>query len=148
MGLLNFVKDAGEKLWNSVTGNADEASQSAGLKAHLDALGLPDTGNLDVRVNEGKVTLSGDVSSQEVKEKILVAAGNVAGISDVEDNIHVAQPESEGTFYTVKSGDNLSGIAKAVYGNAGLYNKIFEANKPMLTSPDRIYPGQMLRIPQ
>lgn len=148
MGLLNFVKDAGEKLWNTVTGHTDPAAQSDGLKAHLDAQGLPDTGDLGVQVADGKVVLNGEVSSQEVKEKILVAAGNVAGISDVEDNISVAQAAPESTFYTVKSGDTLSAISKTVYGNAGLYNKIFEANKPMLTSPDKIYPGQMLRIPQ
>jgi len=48
----------------------------------------------------------------------------------------------------VKKGDTLSAVSKEVYGNANLYNKIFEANKPMLSSPDRIYPGQVLRIPQ
>lgn len=51
-------------------------------------------------------------------------------------------------FYTVKSGDTLSRIAKEQYGNANEYNKIFEANKPMLKHPDKIYPGQVLRIPK
>ncbi len=49
--------------------------------------------------------------------------------------------------YTVESGDTLSEIAKKVYGDAGKYNKIFEANQPMLKDPDKIYPGQVLRIP-
>jgi nucleoid-associated protein YgaU len=59
----------------------------------------------------------------------------------------VAKAEPEATFYTVKRGDTLSGIAKAHYGNAGKYMVIFEANKPMLEDPDKIYPGQVLRIP-
>jgi nucleoid-associated protein YgaU len=49
--------------------------------------------------------------------------------------------------YTVQKGDTLSKIAKAMYGNAGKYPVIFEANQPMLKHPDKIYPGQVLRIP-
>ena len=49
--------------------------------------------------------------------------------------------------YTVKAGDSLSKIAKEFYGEAGKYNQIFEANQPMLKDPDKIYPGQVLRIP-
>lgn len=145
MGLFNFVKDAGEKLWDTVTGNTD---QSAKLKAHLDKSGLPDTDKVDVQVVDGKAVVTGEGISQELKEKILVAVGNVAGISGVEDNVVVAQSEAESRFYTVKKGDTLSAIAKELYGNANQYNKIFEANKPMLSSPDKIYPGQVLRIPQ
>lgn len=146
MGLFNFVKEAGEKLWDSVTGNA--ADQSAKLKEHLDKSGLPDTDKVDVKVVDGKAVVTGEGISQELKEKILVAVGNVAGISGVEDHVAVAQSAAESQFYTVKKGDTLSAIAKAVYGNANQYNKIFEANKPMLTHPDKIYPGQVLRIPQ
>ncbi|MGL6018675.1 MAG: peptidoglycan-binding protein LysM [Gibbsiella quercinecans] len=146
MGLFNFVKEAGEKLWDTVTGNA--ADQSAKLKDHLDKSGLPDTDKVDVKVVDGKAVVTGEGISQELKEKILVAVGNVAGISGVEDHVAVAQGAAESQFYTVKKGDTLSAIAKAVYGNANQYNKIFEANKPMLTHPDKIYPGQVLRIPQ
>ncbi|GAA3893717.1 MULTISPECIES: peptidoglycan-binding protein LysM [Gibbsiella] len=146
MGLFNFVKEAGEKLWDTVTGNA--ADQSAKLKEHLDKSGLPDTDKVDVKVVDGKAVVTGEGISQELKEKILVAVGNVAGISGVEDHVAVAQGAAESQFYTVKKGDTLSAIAKAVYGNANQYNKIFEANKPMLTHPDKIYPGQVLRIPQ
>ncbi|AML58097.1 LysM domain/BON superfamily protein [Serratia rubidaea] len=148
MGLFNFVKEAGEKLWDTVTGNADAADQSAKLKEHLNKSGLPDTDKVDVKVVDGKAVVSGDGISQELKEKILVAVGNVAGISGVEDHITVAQSAGESTFYTVKKGDTLSAISKEVYGDANQYNKIFEANKPMLSSPDKIYPGQVLRIPQ
>ncbi len=77
-----------------------------------------------------------------------MAAGNVAGITKVDDQVKVADSAPEAEFYTVKSGDTLSAISKTVYGNANEYNKIFEANKPMLTHPDKIYPGQVLRIPK
>lgn len=146
MGLFNFVKEAGEKLWDTVTGNASAEDQSAKLKEHLDKSGLPGTDKVDVQVVDGKAVVTGDAVSQELKEKILVAIGNVAGISGVEDKVAVAQSDAESRFYTVKKGDTLSAISKEMYGNANLYNKIFEANKPMLSSPDKIYPGQVLRI--
>lgn len=87
------------------------------------------------------------MASQEEKEKILLALGNVAGVSEVDDQISVTTPAPEARFVTVKKGDTLSAIAKAEYGNANAYMKIFEANKPMLSHPDKIYPGQVLRIP-
>jgi len=49
--------------------------------------------------------------------------------------------------YTVKSGDTLSAIAKQFYNDASQYMKIFEANKKLLSSPDKIAPGQVLTIP-
>jgi nucleoid-associated protein YgaU len=145
MGLFNFVKEAGEKLWDAVSGGDD---QSKKLQDHINKLGLPDSDKVNVDVKGDTVTLSGDAISQELKEKILVAAGNVAGITKVEDKVNVAQSAPEAELYTVKKGDTLSAISKQVYGNANEYNKIFEANKPMLTHPDKIYPGQVLRIPK
>lgn len=145
MGLFNFVKEAGEKLWDAVSGH-DDASKK--LKEHIDKLGLPDSDKVNVAVNGDTVTVSGDGISQELKEKILVAAGNVAGITKVDDQVKTADGAPEAEFYTVKKGDTLSAISKAVYGNPNEYNKIFEANKPMLTHPDKIYPGQTLRIPK
>jgi nucleoid-associated protein YgaU len=77
----------------------------------------------------------------------------------VEDNITVAvataeapavaeaSSTSQSRFYTVKSGDTLSKISKEFYSDPNRYNAIFEANKPMLEDPDKIYPGQVLRIP-
>ena len=67
--------------------------------------------------------------------------------ANVHDVWAVYAPSAEGKFYTVKSGDNLSKISKEMYGDANQYNTIFQANQPMLTSPDKIYPGQTLRIP-
>ena len=144
MGLFDFVKEAGEKIWDSVTSHDDAATK---IQDHLKKLGIPDADKVKVNVDGDKATVSGEGISQELKEKILVAIGNVAGISNVEDNVKTTDTTTESKFYTVKSGDTLSGIAKQVYGDANQYNKIFEANKPMLSHPDKIYPGQSLRIP-
>lgn len=147
MGLFSFVKEAGEKLWDSVTGHGPD-DQSAKLKAYLEKVGLSGVTNMDVKVEDGTVKVGGEAADQALKEKILVALGNVAGIGAVQDNIAVSQPAEAANFYTVKKGDTLSAIAKSQYGDANQYNKIFEANKPMLSHPDKIYPGQTLRIPK
>ena len=94
------------------------------------------------------VTVSGSVATQAEKEKIVLALGNVNGIAVVDDQMTAETVEDESNFYEVKSGDSLSKIAKAYYGDAMKYHKIFEANKPMLSDPDKIYPGQTLRIPK
>lgn len=148
MGLFNFVKDAGEKLWDAVTGNHDKDDLAKKVQDHLSKTGIPDAEKVNVQVADGKATVTGDGLSQEAKEKILIAVGNISGIGSVEDQVKTSAPATESQFYTVKSGDTLSAISKQVYGNANLYNKIFEANKPMLSSPDKIYPGQVLRIPE
>ena len=95
------------------------------------------------------MTVSGEVATQEEKEKIILAAGNIAGVASVEDKITVTGPAVVASrFVVVKKGDTLSAISLQVYGNANLYNKIFEANKPLLKDPNKIYPGQTLRIPE
>ena len=93
----------------------------------------------------GKVTLSGSAPSQEAAEKAGLAAGNVASVSDVDNNLQYAGTASQ--YHDVVRGDTLSAIAKKYYGDANKYMVIFEANKPMLSHPDKIYPGQKLRIP-
>ena len=55
---------------------------------------------------------------------------------------------SQEQTYTVKAGDSLSKISKEVYGNANDYMKIFEANRDVLSDPNKISPGQNLRIPK
>ncbi|MGE8503218.1 LysM domain-containing protein [Ectopseudomonas oleovorans] len=145
MSLFAFVKDAGVKLWESLVGQEAQAAES--LKEHVAKVGLGNP-NIEVSVEGDKVIARGEVASQEEKEKILLALGNVAGVGEVDDQISVATPAPEARFVTVKKGDTLSAIAKAEYGNANAYMKIFEANKPMLSHPDKIYPGQVLRIPE
>ena len=146
MSLFSFVKEAGEKLIDLLTpGNANAEEQ---LKKHVQDVGLGNP-NISATVEGDKVILKGEVASQEEKEKIILAAGNIAGVASVDDQITVTGPIAQAArFVTVKKGDTLSAIAKAEYGDANKYNKIFEANKPMLSHPDKIYPGQVLRIPE
>ena len=146
MSIFSFVKDAGEKLVKLLTpGNANASDD---LKKHIEDVGLGNP-NVHATVDGDKVTISGEVASQEEKEKIILAAGNIAGVASVEDQITVSGPVvAAARFVVVKKGDTLSAISLAVYGNANQYNKIFEANKPLLSHPDKIYPGQTLRIPE
>ncbi len=148
MALLDFVKDAGEKLFDFFSGSSEEKNQEVANKLQqlITNFGFK-TDKLNLAFKDGLATISGTVPTQEEKEKILLAIGNTQGVAKVDDHLQVAKHEPESSFYTVKSGDSLSKIAKNVYGNANMYMVIFEANKPMLKDPNKIYPGQMLRIP-
>ena len=57
------------------------------------------------------------------------------------------EPEEKSEIYEIVSGDTLGGIAKKYYGKAGAYMKIFEANRDIISDPNKIYPGQKIRIP-
>ncbi|MBL8327771.1 MAG: peptidoglycan-binding protein LysM [Rubrivivax sp.] len=164
MGLMSFIKEAGEKLFGRGEAKAaQEAVQAAPTPEAIAAMsaaagraitdyiatqGLP-TGGLDISFDAptGTVTAAGTVPDQATKEKILLCCGNVSGVAAVNDMLVVEAPQPEAQWHTVVSGDNLSRIAKKFYGDANKYPVIFEANKPMLSHPDKIYPGQMLRIP-
>lgn len=165
MGLFSFLKSAGSKLLGNKAEENDKAktissseatadmveamntSRAAMLKTQILGYGIP-VENLDVKVNGETVTLFGQVDNTTDKEKVILIAGNTHGVSSVDDRLSVISNEPEADFYEVKSGDTLSKISKAYYGDMMKYNVIFEANKPMLTSPDLIYPGQVLRIPK
>lgn len=142
------------------------------VREHLLGLGLK-LSSLTVIADQARkqVTLLGVAESLEDKEKAIVAAGNIKGVEKVDDRLRVrpaggevpeveaaaADPgeapepapeeQPQANFHTVQPGDTLSGIARKYYGNAGQYMRIFEANRPMLEDPDKIYPGQVLRIP-
>ncbi len=77
----------------------------------------------------------------------MLCCGNVSGVGAVKDMMSVDQSAPEAQYYTVVSGDTLSKISKQYYGDPNKYPRIFEANKPMLSDPNKIYPGQVLRIP-
>jgi nucleoid-associated protein YgaU len=141
MGLWSFVKGAGKKVF----GGEDAAEVSgAALQDELKELGL-DAEGLEITVEGDKVKVTGKAASQEMREKVILAVGNVEGVAAVEDD--VTGGEGEPTFHTVEKGDTLWAISEKTLGNGAHYEKIFEANKPMLSHPDKIYPGQMLRIP-
>ena len=145
MGLIDFVVNAGAKLFGKGKEEAAEEKASA-LTNFINQMGLQ-VEDLRVEVETQLARVFGRTSSQEVREKVILAVGNTDGIAQVEDNLEVSSPEPEAVYYTVVSGDTLSKIAKNHYGDAMKYPAIFDANKPMLTDPDKIYPGQVLRIP-
>ena len=162
--LLNFLKNAGTKLFNKVTGRDDAEAKEAPkaepsiipdsmkatmLKTYLENMKL-NISELSVEVNGNNVTLFGVADTQADKEKASLTAGNIDGVEHVDNQMRVTREElarTQDNFYTVKAGDSLSKISKQVYGDPMRYNEIFEANKPMLESVDLIYPGQVLRIP-
>ena len=156
MGLFDFVKGIGKKNTAPAepqaapTTPAEPSAQEIANKllGHIKALGLSVSG-LSVSYNSTSdlATVKGQVQTQADREKIILAVGNVDHVAQVDDQMTVATPEAESKFYTIKSGDNLSKISKEFYGDANHYNKIFEANRPLLKNVDDIYPGQMLRIP-
>jgi nucleoid-associated protein YgaU len=158
MGVFDFIKDVGSRILGD-----DEPEPQAGptpdeLQARFDErrsvaiarrLKELNLGSAEIKVvvdGEG-VHVSGSVPDEETREKVVLAAGNIAGVARVDDNLEVDRPALKASFYSVKPGDSLSKIAKTFYGDASRYPVIFEANRPMLESPDRIFPGQMLRIP-
>lgn len=146
MGIFDFVKSVGTKL-----GFGDNEPQAEDLKKELDSHNLG-TQDVQVSVEGDKAVLKGNVQDQSAFEKAVIAVGNSLGVSKVEASelkVGGAGTGAEPVFYTVKKGDNLWKIAEAQYGKGkGAKNDIiFEANKPMLTHPDKIYPGQVLRIP-
>lgn len=159
MGLFDFVKGIGKK--NTAPAEPQPAPAASPTPAepsaqeiankllgHIKALGLPVTG-LSVTYNGSSdlATIKGQVQSQADREKIVLAVGNIDHVAKVDDQMIVVAPAPESKFYTVKSGDTLSKIAKEYYGDVNQYNKIFEANRPLLKDADDIFPGQVLRIP-
>ncbi len=158
MGLFDFVKEAGEKMLGrdddeKATGSAEVSQERTNeLRSQSIARSIYEAGvkvhDLQVAVTGDAAKLNGTVTNQEDAEKATLCAGNQQGIAQVDCQLDVENPQQEAKFYTVQSGDSLSKIAQAQLGDASQYTKIFEANKPMLTDPDKIYPGQVLRIPQ
>jgi len=129
--------------------DALEANAARAIHNYVASKGLPaDKIDIDFDANSSTVTVSGTVPDQDTREKVVVCCGNVASVEHVNDQLKVANAGKAGDYYTVKSGDTLSKIAQHFYGDANRYSAIFEANKPMLSDPDKIYPGQTLRIPR
>ncbi len=146
MGLFDFVKDVGRQIFDTDAEAADNIKQHLEIKTH----GLS---NLDVQFDDGVVTICGDCSNQAVRDQAILIAGNIQGVTQViADDLKAPEPAAEEpnesvTFYEIESGDTLSGIAKRYYGNASQYMQIFEANRDIIDDPNKIYPGQKIRIP-
>lgn len=139
MGFLSFAIDAGKKLLGL---GDDNASVKSEIEANSSTMPIE---NLEVQVEGDKIILNGD-GSDEAKEKAALIAGNIKGIKEVQ--FAGITEDSAENYYEIKSGDSLSKISKEFYGNANLYNKIFEANLEVIKDPNLIYPGQKIRIPK
>jgi nucleoid-associated protein YgaU len=152
MGLFDFAKDIGSKLF----GSDEEAA--ARITEHINA-NNPGIRNLSVIYKDGQVTLIGVTDSAEAAQKAVLMAGNVKGVSEVIPKIDITEATAAGRdvssafepgnveYYVIKSGDTLSKIAKHYYHNANEYPRLFEANREVIKDPDLIYPGQKIRIP-
>jgi len=167
MGLFDFVKDAGAAIFKG----KDKAME---IETYLrDEFGDAVT-SLKAGFESGIVKLVGICNTQAIKEKVILVAGNIKGVERVNsDNLRVKKEDEVllkpgqaptpppvktveppvveeliSEFYTIKAGDTLSKIAKEHYGNAQKYNEIFEANREVIKDPNKIYPGQQIRIPK
>ncbi len=148
MGLFDFIKGAGRKddKEDEQQERVDEAIKSNKLKRYVDGLGFGVEKRV-VKYDDGVATVTGKAATQADREKVVLALGNTAGVAQVDDQMEVVEAADVAQFYTVAKGDSLSKIAKEIYGDYKQYPTIFEANRPMLEHPDKIYPGQVLRIP-
>jgi nucleoid-associated protein YgaU len=157
MSILDFAKDIGSSIFNTDSAAAGKINEMLSLK-------LTPIKNLSVDYDDGTVTLCGECMNQQHREQAILLAGNVKGVDKVvSDELTYPKPAAENPatdeaaadqpaeekieFYEIKSGDTLSGIAKEFYGDFGMYTKIFEANREVIEDPDKIYPGQKIRIP-
>lgn len=170
MSIVSFIQDAGEKLFKrpgaasspaarkqaasspaSVATDVDALNRDAAeaIRRYLGAKGLPAEG-LHVAYDgaTGTVTVTGPVPDQDTREKIVLLAGNVANVHHVNDQLSVANSGIASDYYVVQPGDTLSKLAQHAYGSAKRYSTIFEANRDLLSDPDKIQPGQTLRIPR
>ena len=151
MGLFSFIKDVGEKIFSKKEAAAPSVKnhdlKASELLDHVKRLGLS-YDVLSIKLRGDDVVLEGSVTSQSDSEKIVLAVGNVDGVDTVDNQMTIAELAPESTFHTVVKGDTLSKISKMYYEDANKYNSIFEANKPMLKDVNKIYPGQVLRIPE
>ena len=142
MSLFGFAKDIGRKVF----GKESEADQKVREMLEADNPGIRD---LDVKYQDGVVTLAGSSDDAEAVEKAVLMVGNIQGVSEVKIDGVTAPPISvEVEYYEIVAGDNLSKIAKRFYGDANAYELIFTANREVIKDPDLIFVGQKIRIPK
>ncbi len=154
MGLFSFLKDTGKKIFGGGDDAADKApdtaKQSEAIKSYIEGMNVP-VSNLDVNMSaDGTLTLKGDTSNVDDYEKIALLAGNIYGVSTVNNEITVngeTALQGKTEYHTVESGDTLWKISEKYYKDGSKYTTIVEANQPMIKDADEIYPGQVLRVP-
>ena len=146
MGLFDFVKEVGRRVINT------DAEAADNIKEHLE-IQTSGVSNIEVTFDDGVATIRGDCTSEAARNSAILVAGNIEGVEKiVADDLRAPapkpeEPEEKVEFYEIVSGDTLGGVAKRFYGNASKYTKIFEANRDIISDPNKIYPGQKIRIP-
>jgi hypothetical protein len=154
MSLFGFVKDIGRRLFNK----DEEAAEK--IKEHILAHN-PGVEDLEVTYENGIVGLAGRCTNKEAFQKCVLMAGNVEGVADVYATglqayvdpaataaaAEAARAAAEEQYYVIQKGDTLWAIAKKHLGDGNRYPEIFEANKEVIIDPDKIFPGQKIRIP-
>jgi nucleoid-associated protein YgaU len=169
MGIFDSIKNALSKTESGpdVTTSPSQMLRDAGI----------DPSGLKFGFGNQSITVSGEIADENERQQILDVLSGAEGINTVQDNMVLAAPaeaapnpevepapevsppveaespdtdseNQEERSYTVESGDTLWKIAEQMYGNGSQYMKIFEANTDQLENPDRIFPGQKLRIPE
>ena len=145
MGLLDFARDVGRQLFDTDAEAADNIKQHLEIKTTV-------ISNIDVQFDDGVATICGDCTNQAVRDHAILIAGNIKGVEKVNADGLTAPEEppeevAKDEVYEIKSGDTLGAIAKQFYGKASQYMRIFEANRDLIDDPNKIYPGQKIRIP-
>ena len=161
MDLFGFVKDVGRRLFKK----DEEAAEK--IKEHILASN-PGVADLEVTFDNGIVGLKGRCTRPDAFQKCVLMAGNVRGVVDVyasaltpfvapkpeevpiggsHQHAHATPVETREEYYVIERGDTLSHIAKRYYGNANKWPRLFEANREVIQDPDKIFPGQKIRVP-
>jgi nucleoid-associated protein YgaU len=145
MSLFDFAKDVGRQLFDTDSEAADNIRQHLEIK-------LSGIKNLDVKFDDGVATICGDCTNEATRSSALLIAGDIKGVEKIiADGLTFPEPVEEEKekieIYEIVSGDTLGGIAKKYYGKASLYTRIHEANKELIPDPNKIYPGQKIKIP-
>ena len=145
MSLFDFAKEVGRKLFETDAEAADKIRDELNVR-------LAGVKNLDVKFDDGVTTLCGDCPDEATRSLAILIAGDVKGVEKViADDLTFPEPKEEEKekieIYEIVSGDTLGGIAKRFYGKASLYTRIHEANKELIPDPNKIYPGQKIKIP-
>ena len=144
MGLFDFAKDVGKQLFDT------DAEAADNIKQHLDVK-LSGIKNVDVTFDDGLATVCGDCINEATRNNAVLIVGDVKGVEKIDaDGLtfpEVVEEVEKVEYYEIVSGDTLGGIAKKFYGSASKYTRIHEANKELIPDPNRIYPGQKIKIP-
>ncbi len=147
MSLFDFAKEMGRKIFDT------DAEAADNIREHLN-IKLSGVKNLEVEFDDGVATLSGQCANEATRSSAILITGNCKGVEKVvADNLTFPEPKKKEEkedveIYEIVSGDTLGGIAKRFYGKAALYTRIHEANKELIPDPNKIYPGQKIKIPK